>query len=107
MHPGPPAGTGACVQASELRLPPLNGRPRAARRAAPSRESGDPVTFAPLDSRPRSQSRAGLRGNDDIYVCSFCNRFLKDQTDADQVPAVVGSVLLDAELSSVRIVPVF
>src|SRR6266851_6436545 len=62
------------------------------------RESGDPVTFAPLDSR--------LRGNDDIYARSFCNRFLKDQTDADEVPAVVGSVLLDAELSSVRIVPV-
>src|SRR6266540_3706359 len=40
------------------------------------RPSGDPVTLTPLDSRPRSESRAGLRGNDDIYARSFCNRFL-------------------------------
>ncbi len=50
-----------------LQKGPMSSPRKRAKASFEERPSGDPVTFAPLDSR--------LRGNDDIYVRSFCNRF--------------------------------
>src|SRR6266513_3433730 len=58
----------------------------------------------------RPSDRAPQQGPKDYRVAASTGCSLvrsKDDTDADEVPSVVGRVLADSELASVRMVPVF